>query len=243
MTEEIKLKADIREEASEEKVSQLRRGGRIPAILYGPDTKNVSIIVDEKAFKGAISTEHGENALIKLTVGGKKPVTTIVKEIQVHPVTTKIIHIDFCQINLAEKVEVEVPLEFEGEAPGVKEEGGVLEHIIRKIRVRCLPTIIPDKFELDVSGLRIGDVLKIKDISAVEGVEILADPEAIAVNLVAATEFKEPEEAPEQAEPEVIGKEKKEEEAEAVEPKEKKEKSEAAKPAEDKKDKKEKQGN
>jgi len=229
MSDEIKLNANIREDFSGSRLNALRREGKIPAVLYGPDIKNTSIYVDEKEFKSAISTEHGENALIKINVeGSRKSATTIIKEIQVHPVTMKIMHVDFGQIKLTEKVEVEVPVEVEGEAPGVKNEGGVLEHIIRKVRVRCLPTSIPDNFILDVSELAVGDHLTIADIPAVEGVEILADPEALVINLVPPTEFKEPEETEleEEAEPEVIGREKEEEEEEEEKEKKKPEKEE-----------------
>ncbi|MFH1415366.1 MAG: 50S ribosomal protein L25 [Elusimicrobiota bacterium] len=213
MSDEMKLNADIRKELSSSSLNEMRKSERIPGILYGPDVENTAVSVDEKEFKSIISTEHGENVLIKLKAGTNKGVTVLIKEIQVNPITMKINHIDFCQINLSEKIEVEVPLEVKGEAPGVKTDGGVLEHIIRSVKVKCLPTNIPDKFVLDISGLGIGDGIKIKDIPLVEGVTILADQEALAVNLVPPTELEEPEEGKAEdtaAEPEVIG-EKKEE--------------------------------
>jgi large subunit ribosomal protein L25 len=208
MTDEIKLVGEKRECSTGAGLTQLRVEGRIPAVLYGPSIDSTPISVDEKEFKAAISTEHGENALIKLKIGSKKAVTTLVKEIQVHPVTYKIIHVDLCQIDLTHEIEVEVPLEVEGDAVGVKTEGGVLEHIIRNLKVKCMPTEIPDKFVVDVAELNIGDGIKVKDIPVVKGVEILDDPEAVAVNVVAPTELKEPEEGVELEEetamPEVI---------------------------------------
>lgn len=212
MVDEVKLNVDIRKDLSGHRINELRQNGKLPAIVYGPDFENAPIIIDEKEFKEAISTEHGENVLIKLKIGAKRSVTTIIKEIQVHPVTNKIIHIDLFQINLTQEIEVEVPLEVEGESPGVKNEGGVLDHIVRNVKVKCLPADIPDKFVLDVSALNIGDSLKIKDILKIKGVQIFDDEELITVNVVQPTEYVEPEEEVEKGEiePEIVGKKKEE---------------------------------
>lgn len=216
MTDEIKLSVDIRKDFSGSRLNELRQQEKIPAVLYGPEIESTSIVIDEKEFKSVISTEHGENVLIKLKVANKKPLTTLIKEIQIHPVTMKIIHVDMCQINLSEEIEVEVPLEVEGASPGVATDGGVLEHIIRSVKVKCLPTKIPDKLVLNVSNLEIGSGLKIKDILEIEGIEILDDEDALAVNVVQPSEYKEPEEEEEkeelekEGEPEVIGQKEKE---------------------------------
>ncbi len=209
----IKLKAKERGEFSGSKLNKLRSEDKIPAVLYGPDVDNTPIIIDKKEFWDAISTEHGENALIDLKFGRKKGITSIIKEIQVDPVSMKILHVDFGQIRLTEKIEVEVPVEVEGEAPGVKDEGGVLEHIIHDLKIRCLPTEIPDSFVVDVSGMSIGDHVTVGDIEAGDDVEILAESDAIVINIGTPTEVEEPEEElEEEVEPEVIGKEKDEEE-------------------------------
>jgi large subunit ribosomal protein L25 len=209
MSEEIKFNANIRKENVGHRINELRRAGRIPAVLYGPDVENVPVDVDEKEFKKIIATEHGENIIIRLKAGSNKAVPAIIKEIQTHTVTSKITHIDFCQINLKQELEVEVPIEVGGEAPGVKTDGGVLEQIIRSVKVKCLPTDIPDNFVLDVSELNIGDGLKISDLTVKKGVEILGDMDALVINIVSPTELKEPEEEEESeegAEPAVIGK-------------------------------------
>lgn len=216
MTQEVSLDANVRKDFSSSRLNSLRSEGKIPAVLYGQDIKNTVIFVDEKEFKKSISTERGENALIKLKVEKKNPVTTIVKEIQVNPVSMKIIHVDFVKVKLQEALEVEVPVEVEGESPGVKTGGGVLEHIIRKIKVRCLPNEIPDNFILNVSELDVGENLKISDIPKIKGIEILAEEDAIVVNVVSPSEYEEPEEKElaEEEEPEVIKKEEKPEEEE-----------------------------
>lgn len=222
MAEEVKLNAKIRKDFSGRRMNELRHTGNIPGILYGPDIENLPLFVDDKELRHAISTEQGENALIQLKVGSKKAVTTIIRELQVHPVTMKIIHVDFGQIRMTDTVEVEVPVVVKGEAPGIKTEGGVLEHIIRKISVKCLPADIPDYLKVDISGLHVGDHVKVKDIEIISNIEILDDQELIVMNISAPTEFKETEEAGEPAEPGLVGGA-----AEAAEESEVAEKSEA----------------
>ncbi|MEA3506976.1 MAG: 50S ribosomal protein L25, partial [Elusimicrobiota bacterium] len=164
MSDEVKLEVQERKVFKRSRANELRGQGSIPAVIYGPDIDNISVFIDEKKFKDAISTEHKENVLIKIKAGKAKPVTTIIKEIQINPVTMKIIHVDFCQINLTEKIEVNVPVETEGTAPGVESEDGVLDHIVREVRVSCLPAEIPNNFTVDVSELNLGDSIKIADI-------------------------------------------------------------------------------
>ncbi len=221
MVDEVKLNVAERKVFKRSRLNELREEGKVPAILYGPEIENVSIIIDEKEFKETISTELGENVLIKVKVGKSKSVTAIIKEIQVNPISMRIIHVDVCQINLTEKIEVKVPVETEGTAPGVESEEGVMDHIVREVRVSCLPTEIPNNFTIDISNLNLGDNITIADIKTVEGVEILEDEERIVVHIVEPTEIEEPEEGEEEiTEPEIIGEEKPEEEVaeEAAEP-------------------------
>ncbi len=228
MAEQVKLNVKKRKDFSGSRLNELRKSGYIPAVLYGPDVESQSIYVEAKEFRHTIAGEHGENVLINLKVDRSKPQAVIIKEIQADPLNMKIQHVDFCQIRLTEKVEVEIPVEVEGDAPGVKAEGGVLDHIIRKLSVRCLPTEIPDNFVLDVSGLSIGDALKVEDIPVAGDIEILDDPDALVVHIVPPDEYEEPEEEEleEELEPEVIGK-KKEEEGDEEKPAEEKPKEPA----------------
>lgn len=207
MADEVKLSAQIRKDFSGRRLNELRRSGSIPGILYGPDTDNLPLYVDAKELRQAISTDRGENALIGLKIGNKKAVMTIIRELQFHPVTMQIIHVDFVQIRMTETVEVEVPIEVVGEAPGIKTDGGVLEHIIRRISVRCLPMDIPESLTVDISGLNVDDYIQVKDIKVVGDIEILDDPELIVMTLSAPTELKEPEETDEVAEPSIVGEE------------------------------------
>jgi large subunit ribosomal protein L25 len=156
-----------------------------------------------------------------LKVGGKAE-TVLLKELQRDFLTHAVIHADFQRISMTDKLEVNVPLHITGEAPGVKLGGGILEHVLREVRVSCLPSDIPDGLNVDVSRLQLNQGLKIKDLAPLPGVEVLNEPESIVVNIVApAAEEVAPvaAAAPVAAgstEPEVIAKGKKPEEGEAA---------------------------
>ena len=227
--EETILNANIRNTRTKGELNEIKRKGMIPAIVYGKKKKSVSVMVNEKDFTSTIHTHYGINVVINLNIEGeKKGRNVIVKEIQQDPIKDNFLHIDFHEISLKEKVEVEVPLEVVGVAPGVKEEGGVLEHIVRDIKIKCLPTNIPDKIDADISQLKIGDVLTIGDLNIPKDVEVLNEKEKIVVNVIPPTVLEEPkpeEEAVLEGEkkPEIIAKGKKEEETEEEKPKEKRE--------------------
>jgi large subunit ribosomal protein L25 len=169
----------------------LRRQGQIPAILYG-EGEPISLTADPKVLLRALGTEAGENVILNLTIVDGKDFTrkAMVKEVQVDPVTGKPLHADFLAISMERPIEVEVPVEVAGVPEGVKEKGGILDQILREIRVRCLPVAIPDRIGLDVSSLDIGDVLHVSDLPIPEGVELLTDREQ-AVVMVAAPAVEE----------------------------------------------------
>ena len=141
----------------------------------------------------------------------------LIKGIQLDPVKDEVIHVDFNEISLTEKIKVKVPIVDKGEAIGVKRDEGVLEHILWEVEVECLPTQIPQKLEVDVTKLEIGQDIFVKDIPVPEGVKILADPESIAVSVKPPKEeiiLEEPAEG--LAEPEMIREKKPESEEEAA---------------------------
>ncbi|MFH1258219.1 MAG: 50S ribosomal protein L25 [Elusimicrobiota bacterium] len=239
--ESIIVAAEKREIAKKGSLNLLRKQGRIPAVIYGSDQEALPLSVDEKSFFHLIQTK-GFNLLINLQINGVGDKTVLVKEIQRDYIKRTILHVDFHQISLREKIEVTVPLEVQGNAPGVKA-GGVLEHILREIRVRCLPLEIPQSIKIDVSQLAIGQGILVKDLTLPEGLELLTGTEQIVINIVSPTVL---EETPAVAvaagaEPELITKGKKEEEgAEAGGAKESKESKESKdkKESKEKKDKK-----
>ncbi len=216
---EIKLKAKLREEIGKEAVKKLRRQGLVPAVAY-KGKKSVNIKVPAKDFLDVIHTKAGENVVINLQVEGKEASrTVIIKEIQYHPIKEGILHIDFNEISLTEAITVKVPIKVLAEAEGVKE-GGVLEHILWEVEVECLPTQIPEDIPVDVSSLKIGDSILVKDLQVDPPVKILNDPETTVITLaVPHVEEAEPVKPEgELAEPEVITEKKpKEEEVSAEE--------------------------
>jgi large subunit ribosomal protein L25 len=218
---EIELKVEIRAGKSTKKaLSGMREGKMIPAVVYGGKGGNLVIIVGEKELLGALKA-GGANALLKLK-HEKGEDTVIVKALQRHVVTSRPIHADFQRISLTEKIVVKVPIVLVGEAPGVKLQAGILEHVLRELEVRCLPNAIPQKVESDISALNIGEQAFVSGLKVPPDVEVLNDPKQIVANILvpAAEEEKPAEEVAAEgglAEPEVIakGKEKGEEEGEA----------------------------
>jgi large subunit ribosomal protein L25 len=166
---------------------KLREGGRIPAVIYGGKTKPQNLEVDRKSLEDLIHHSASENLLVDLTVDkdAKAKRLALVKEVQHYALTGKVVHIDFHEISETEKVTVMVPVEPVGEAVGVKTGGGVLEHVLHKIKVRCLPKDLPEAIHVDVSALEIGKAVHIGDIKPPAGVELLGDKH-ISVLAVAA---------------------------------------------------------
>ena len=212
---EVELGGQIREVSTKGTLNKSRSEGLIPAIVYGAKETSTPVWVNEKDFSRVLQTERGINVLIKLKYGSKSKIV-LIKEIQRNVITDRPIHIDFHIISLKEKTEVNVPIQTVGEAPGAKTADGVLEHILREVRVSCLPTKIPESILVDISNLNIGEGITVKDLPPIEDVEILSDPESIIVHVTAPTKVEEVPVAAEAetAEPEVIGKGKKEEEGE-----------------------------
>ena len=208
----VPLKASQREQIGKREVKRLRADKRIPAVVYGAGIKTTVIEVGADDFFRVIHTKAGENVIIQLAVSGPKNFekTVVIKEIQRNPVTDAMVHVDFNAISLTEKIKVKVPLHVKGDAAGVKE-GGVLDVVHHEIEVECLPTNIPERLDADISALKIGDTIHVREITFPSGVipQLEPDEVVVAIHAPKAEEVPAAEEAA--AEPEVIGKEKKEE--------------------------------
>lgn len=214
--EKIILKAEERAGAGKKSARDLRKKDIIPANVYKAGKGAVNIQVAEGDLEDVLHTRAGENVVITLKTGKAGDKTVVIKEIQRDPIHDRILHVDFNEISLTEALKVNVPLALRGEAEGVKKDGGVLEHIMWELQVECLPTAIPEKIEADVSALKIGDAIYVKNITVPAGVKVLNDPELIAV-IIKAPHVEVPKEevaAEAPTEPELIRK-KKEEEPEA----------------------------
>ena len=206
----VPLKANERKETGKKAAKHVRLEQRIPAVLYGTGVKATSIDVSAEDFLRVLHTKAGDNVIIQLAVTGQKNFekTVVIKEIQHHPVRDAIVHVDFNAISLTENIKVKVLLQVKGDAPGLKD-GGVLDVVHHEIEVECLPTSIPERLDADISSLKIGDSIHLREISFPKGVTPLlgADEVVVAIHAPKVEGVAAPEEV--QAEPEVIGKEKK----------------------------------
>jgi len=180
MTTKTILKAAKRESTGKGGARKLRRGGQVPAVLYGKDMEPVSLSVDAHDAMHLFQAISVENTLVDLKVEGvREPFVTLVREIQTHPFKPDLVHIDFLRVQEGVAVELEVPVHLVGVPVGVKQEGGVLEQVIHELAVRCIPSNIPESIEVDVTGLELDDSIHVSDIAVGEGVEITIPPERV----------------------------------------------------------------
>lgn len=171
----VSLNAFPRTQTRRGEVKKLRASGRIPAVIYGARTtkpENLELVTEE--LEDLIHHSVSENILVDLAVDKTKRLA-LVQEVQHHPLNGKVLHVDFHEVSATEKVIIMVPVETTGEAVGVKTGGGVLEHVLFKIKVRALPKDLPEQILVDVSHLEVGKSIHLGEIKAPEGVEILGD--------------------------------------------------------------------
>jgi len=220
----VPLKAYPRTQARRGGVKKLRGSGRVPAIIYGRQAKPQNLEVSAKEFEDLIHHSVSENMLVDLSVesDARAKRLALVQEIQHHPLDGKVLHVDFHEVAETERVTVQVPVETVGEAAGVKNSGGVLEHILFKLKVRGLPKDLPEQIIVDVSSLELGKAIHIGEIKMPAGVEILGDKH-IPVVSVAMPRTEEEEAATTEAAATAAGdvemiKEKKEDGEEGAEP-------------------------
>ncbi|MBI5573905.1 MAG: 50S ribosomal protein L25 [Elusimicrobia bacterium] len=213
--EKFTLDSQERKPVSKGEMKKLRAKGLIPAILYG-DMANMSLTVDAVKFTTLLK-RAGRNVMITLNMPDKTSKTVLIKDIQKNVISRELSHIDFYSVSMKKKIDISIPVVLEGVAPGIKS-GGVLSHIVRELKVKCLPADIPEKIMVDISKLEIGNTVLVKDLVVPKNVDILIAPDQIVVNIVSPTILEEVtpgavvgEVA---AEPEVIGKGKKIEEGE-----------------------------
>ncbi len=213
MSEQIALKAERRSVVGK-KVKRLRASGQLPAVVYGEKIAPIACSVDMKALETVLHS-HGRNAIIAL-VTGETTQSTIIKDIQHHPLRRNITHVDFHRIDLTQTIVVDVPIEAVGIPEGVRNSGGMLEHMLHSLEIECLPMEIPDRVKVDVSALGIGDSIHVFDIKLENSAHVIVTERDRAVFSVAAPAVaKEGEETVAEAvitEPEVIERGKKEEE-------------------------------
>lgn len=210
--EQIKLSAITREKTGKQICKKIRRDGYTPGVVYGRKIKPMNLSVPTKIFTEIIKKNPG--ALVELNLGENGETNTyfaIVKEVKRNSINDELSCIDFYQISLDETLTTSAPVYLVGSAPGVKD-GGILEQITREIEIECLPIDIPDKINVDISDLRIGHSIHLKDIQLDQKIKVLTLPDTVLVTMVAPKEeVKEEVALPTAAEPEMVKKKEKEE--------------------------------
>jgi len=202
------------------KVRHLRRQGMLPANLFGHNLASQALQVEERAFQRAFA-QAGMNTLVSLKVEGAEPKMVLIRGLQRNPLKRDLLHVDFYQVAMMEKLTAQVPLVFVGEAPGVAA-GGILLHNIDEVEIECLPGDLLRQIDVDISGLQeIDDAIHVKDLKVSAAIRILRDPDELVVKILppAKEEVEEvaAEVAPAEVEEVPKGKEAKEEEKEAGE--------------------------
>jgi large subunit ribosomal protein L25 len=237
-TESNILEAQARTAGNKNAARRVRRGGKVPAVLYGAGKEALAVAVDPRQVSRILRSATGHNTIFDLTLNGGERTKAMIVDWQYEPVKGALLHIDLQRIALDQRLKVNVPIILKGEAAGVKQQGGILEQILREVEIECLPADIPTSIEAEVTELVFGKVLRVSDLPHNEKLKFLTDPNQTVAHI---TSVKEEEvAAPEAvaaegavaAEPEVIKKGKQEVEGEegaepaAPEKAEKKEKPE-----------------
>jgi large subunit ribosomal protein L25 len=210
----VSLAASLRTATGKGAARRARFRGHVPAVIYGRGRETQALAIEAKALERALSGVEPESTIIELAVDGKKT-KALIREIQRHPIRPDIIHVDFYEIHAEHKVTLKVPVHLVGTPDGVRNAGGVLDQVTREVEIEVLPENIPDRVELDVTLLKIGDSLHVRDLQ-IPNATILTQQELTIATVVPprAEEVAAPtpETAAEVTEPELIRKVREEEE-------------------------------
>lgn len=178
---EITLKATTGRDLGTGPAKRLRAEGKIPGVVYGLGGDPVPVSVEWRPLREALTTEAGLNVLIDLDVDGDVSLT-IVKELQRHPIRGDVLHIDFLRVSADAAITVDVPVILEGEAAAVMSEGGTVDHVLHTLAISAKPADIPNEIAVDISGLAIGEAIRVGDVALPTGVTTDVDPEETVVS-------------------------------------------------------------
>src|ERR1051326_2822747 len=185
---EAVLEATVRESRGKNEARRTRAGGKVPAVLYGlkgGKAEATAIAVEPKALTKILHSESGANTLISLKlVGSKGDQRVLVKDYQLDPISHKILHADFYLVAMDKVLRVTVPITVKGEAPGVKQQGGILEYVHRQVEVECLPGDIPEHIEINIGELMLHQGVRVRDIPANPKVKPVSDADMMIVHVI-----------------------------------------------------------
>lgn len=187
MATQIKINAEPRSAAGRNAVKKIKQAGFVPAVIYGAKDASQNIQLLEREVSKALGHAASESVLVEIALKGGSTRTALIQEVQHHPVTRKILHIDLHVVAMDELMTAEVPVETTGEAAGVKDGGGLLELTLRTLEIECLPGDLPDAIMVDVSALAVGDSVHVRDLTLPKGVTVLNDAELTVAHIAAPT--------------------------------------------------------
>lgn len=182
----VPLTVEARTETGKGPARRLRAAGAIPGVVYGLGREVVHVAVPQRPFERVYVGSEGANTLIDLEAPGierETSVAAIIKEVQRDPVTSALLSVDFQWVSLRQEIEVEVHIEVTGRAPGVADEGGVVQQHLHTIAVTCLPTDIPERIEASIEGMQIGDSLHVSALPEIPGVTYVPEPDEVVLSI------------------------------------------------------------
>ncbi len=182
---EIVIEAQEREAGSSNAARRMRREEKLPAVVYGGDKESTPIILNPREIISVLKSESGQNTIFKLKVAGGAEDNVMIFDVQIDPITYNLIHADLMRIAMDVDIEVSVPLRIVGDAKGVVEDGGVLDHSLRELVVSCLPGNIPENIEVDVSELEMNESIKVEDLLVPPDVTVVTEPDRSVASVVA----------------------------------------------------------
>ncbi|MXY98753.1 MAG: 50S ribosomal protein L25 [Gemmatimonadetes bacterium] len=203
---QVSLKARQRTDTGKQVAKSLRRDGALPAVVYGSGESSTPLILDYREFEGFLRKTRGESVVINLEIEGMEDKKALLRDIQRDYLRNQLLHADFQQIRMSDRITTEVSLVMVGEPIGVTRDGGVLDQSLRVVEISCVASEIPEHLEVDISELSMGNTIHISDLSF-ENVDIVTDGEVAVVSVLTpmAEEPEEEEVDLEQEEPEIIG--------------------------------------
>ena len=185
--EEITLSVEARNDRGKGAARRLRRSGKVPAVFYGPKSAATPIVVDRKDFAAHVANLEGSHLIrFQSPAADLQQRVALVREVQTHPVDGGILHVDFSEVDLTQRLQVTVPLHFIGKAKGVAD-GGILQPIVREMEVECLPSDIPQYIEIDVTALDIHDAVHLADVQMPPNVTAVFETNEAVVSVLPPT--------------------------------------------------------
>jgi large subunit ribosomal protein L25 len=192
-SEKINVQVEARTDTGKNACRRIRAAGKIPGNVYGMDIAPFAVAVNPKRVESVLALSSGRNTIFSLSLeGGSENRDVMLRELQRDPVTERLLHVDFLRIDPDKRMHVNVPIRLHGVAEGVKNEGGILDFVQRSVEVSCLPSDIPEQFDIDISELHLNQNVAVKSLEVGEELEILDDPETILAVCVPTRVIEEP---------------------------------------------------